>query len=84
MDRLTEVWNRLRGLFRRGRIEQELEEEMSFHIEMKTREHVEAGLSEEQARRAARRAFGNRTLAREDSRGAWRFVLLETTLQDVR
>ncbi len=84
MDKLTEVWNRLRGLARRRQIERELEEEMSFHIEMKTRELVEAGMSEEQARRAARRVFGNRALLEEDSRGAWRFVLLETTLQDVR
>ena len=84
MDRLTQIWNRLSSLFRRAEIDRELEEEMAFHVEMKTREHVQAGMSEVEARRAAQRAFGNRTLAEEDSRGAWRFVLLETTLQDVR
>ena len=60
MDRLTELWNRLLGLFRRGEIDRDLEEEMRFHVEMQAREHVEAGMSEAEARRAAHQAFGNR------------------------
>jgi hypothetical protein len=34
MDSLTELRNRLRGLFRRGEIDRDLEEEMRFHVEM--------------------------------------------------
>jgi predicted permease len=71
-------------MLRRGRIDRELEEELAFHLEMKARDEVARGMSEKEARWAARRAFGNAVLAREDSRGAWRFHLVETTLQDVR
>jgi predicted permease len=41
-------------------------------------------MSEAEAHRAAHRTFGNRTLAREDSRQIWSFALLETLLQDLR
>jgi predicted permease len=84
MDRMTELWNRLRGLVRRGEIDRDLEEEMRFHVEMKERENREAGMSRAEARRAAGQAFGNRALAKEDSRLIWSFTLLETLLQDVR
>jgi len=84
MDRLTELWNRLRGLFRRSEIDRDLEDEMRFHVEMQARENVAAGMSEPEALRAAHQAFGNRVLAREDSRHIWSFALLETLLQDIR
>jgi len=61
-----------------------MDEEIERHLELRIRENLMAGMSEEQARWAARRAFGNPVLTREDSRGAWRLLLLETTLQDVR
>jgi predicted permease len=84
MVTLRELGNRLRGLFRRKQIDRDLEEEMRLHIEMRAQENVEAGMSEAEARRAAHRVFGNRVLAREDSRHIWSFALLETFLQDLR
>ncbi len=81
---LGELGRRLGATLRRDRIDRELDEEIEYHIQMTTRENVAAGMSEEEARRAARRAFGNAAVVKEDSRGAWRFLLLETTLQDAR
>jgi predicted permease len=79
-----ELWNRLRALFLRERIDRDLEEEMRFHLEMRARENAEAGMSETEATRAAQRAFGNRLLAREDSRQVWSLGLIETFVQDLR
>lgn len=61
-----------------------MDEEMRFHLEMKTREYVAAGLSPEEARAAAMRSFGNVPLLREDSREIWGWRWLENLLQDLR
>jgi ABC-type lipoprotein release transport system permease subunit len=37
-------------LFQRGRFDRELDEEMQFHLAMKTRENLEAGMSPEESR----------------------------------
>jgi predicted permease len=84
MLRFNEIWNRSRGLFRRDEIDRELDEEMRFHVEMRRRENVAAGMSERAALRAAHQAFGSRTVAKEDSRQVWSFALLETLLLDLR
>ena len=76
--------NRLRALFRREELESNLDEELQFHVEMKTRENVEAGMSPEQARAAALQRFGNVVRAKEETRTAWSFPRLETVAQDVR
>ena len=47
MNAMTGLWNRIRGLFRRGEIDRTLEEEMRFHLEMKVRANIEAGMPEE-------------------------------------
>jgi predicted permease len=75
---------RLLFLLRRDRFDRELDEEMRFHIEMKTRENLEAGASSEEARYAAQRTFGNLTLLREVSRDMWGFISLESLVRDVR
>ncbi|MEW5983992.1 MAG: ABC transporter permease [Acidobacteriota bacterium] len=81
---LLSIVSRLKALARGRRIARDLDEEMAFHLEMKTREHVGRGFSEAAARQAARRAFGNVALAAEDSRAAWRYALLDSVVQDVR
>jgi putative ABC transport system permease protein len=68
----------------RRRAEQEAEEEIQTHLELETREKIEAGLSPEESRYAARRAFGSIALAKEDSRAVWGFGTLETLWQDLR
>src|SRR5215813_9540771 len=74
-----ELLARLRALFRRGRIERELDDELGFHIDMRARDLIAAGWSPEAARREARRRFGDLAEIKErsrDERGAgWMDVL---------
>ncbi|HEV2860568.1 MAG TPA: ABC transporter permease [Pyrinomonadaceae bacterium] len=81
---LTQLWRRCLHYLRRERFDRELEEEMRLHLEMKAEEYEAAGMTADEARRAARRGFGNQTRLRELSREAWGFVMMETLLQDVR
>jgi putative ABC transport system permease protein len=75
---------RLRTLIKREELENGLDEELKFHVEMKTRENVEAGMSPEEARSAALRQFGNVMRTRESTRAAWTLPRLESILQDIR
>ncbi|WP_213805891.1 ADOP family duplicated permease [Granulicella sp. dw_53] len=62
----------------------QLLQEFETHIEVETRENLEAGMSPEEAKRAARKKFGNVLLAAEESREIWGRLWLERMLQDVR
>jgi hypothetical protein len=75
---------RLDFLRRRKRFESDLEEEMRFHLDMKSREGIEAGLPEEDARCRALRQFGNTLNLRERSRDVWIISAVETLSQDLR
>jgi predicted permease len=80
-------WYELKYLirkFNRRRAEHELEEEIHTHLEMEAQEKIDAGLSPEEARYAARRAFGSVALAKEDSRAMWGLVTLEIFWMDLR
>ena len=48
---------RLRSLFRRQRVEQDLDEELQYHLEQKIEEYIAQGLTPEQSRHAALRAM---------------------------
>ena len=74
---------RLRSLFRRDQVEQDLNEELQSHLEKKTQEFVNAGLSPEEARRKARREFGGVELVKENCRDARRVSYIQDLLQDV-
>jgi len=75
---------RLWFLFRRRRLDGELSEEMRWHLERRVEALVAGGMDEATARDAARRAFGNVTHLREESREYWGFVWLELLTQDIR
>src|SRR5436189_2659911 len=66
------------------RKEDDLRQELQFHLEEETQERRADGLSEDQARWAAHRDLGNMTLLREDTRTLWIWTLLEQLAQDVR
>jgi predicted permease len=75
---------RLWFMLRRDRLDAELKREMDWHLEQRTRELVDAGMDERSARQAARRAFGNPTRLREESRQIWSLVTLDLIAHDVR
>src|SRR5215813_707822 len=78
------IYSRLYGLLRKNRIEQEMDDEMRFHLLMRTRENIERGMRPEEAEREARRRFGNvgriKDLACDIKGGGF----METLLQDLR
>lgn len=61
---------RIRSLFRPGRAEQELNEELQFHVERLTEEHLAQGMPPAEARRAALRAMGGVEQFKEECRDA--------------
>ena len=64
--------NPLRWLFRRRRIERDLDTEIRSHFEMAIAERIAAGEDPESARLAAINEFGNALQAKEDAREVWR------------
>src|SRR5262245_12608343 len=68
--------------FRSGNDRRDVGDELRFHLDMRTQEFIDAGLSPEEARRAAARAFGDVTsidaeLRVERARRTRRFRLQE-------
>jgi len=49
---------RMCSLFRRGKLEHDLDDELRFHLQMKIEENIASGMSPDEARYAALRAFG--------------------------
>jgi predicted permease len=71
-------WWRIRGRAA------DLERELRSDLELEEEEQRENGLSPEESRYAARRAFGNATLIREQTHEAWGWAPLERLGQDFR
>jgi predicted permease len=65
-------------------VDAEIEAELRSHIEMAVEEAMRAGLSESEARRAARLRFGNPVTLRERTMGADAALTLEAIGRDVR
>ena len=81
---LNDLRYRLRTLFRRKRMEVELDEELRFHVEHEAEKYRAEGMSEEVALRRARMAFGGHEQMKEDVREARGTSLIENTMQDAR
>src|ERR1035437_1384381 len=81
---MTELWRRLRTLFRRDRFDRDLAEEMQSHVEMQAQENRANGMDSAEARNAARRKFGNVTALKETSREAWGWRALDELARDLR
>ena len=62
----------LRSLVRRRATDDELDEEIRYHLERDVERRMAGGESETEARRAARRDFGNVTALTEEARSASR------------
>ena len=75
---------RLRSLFKRGRVEQELSDELRFHLKKLTEELVAKGMTPEEARYAALRELGGVEQIKEECRDMRRVSWIENFLQDVR
>jgi predicted permease len=81
---LIKLMTRLRALLRRSEMERELDEELRYHIERQTEQNIRMGMSLEEARDAARKAFGGVEQAKERSRDARGVRLIEDLWRDLR
>lgn len=70
--------------FFRDRRYDDLSVSIQEHIDERTDELMEEGMSHDAAERAARRDFGNVTLLRERSREVWQWRRLESLLMDLK
>jgi predicted permease len=80
----TKLRLRLRSLLQRGRVEEELDEELRFHVDRLTEEYVAGGLTAEEARYAALREMGGLDQRKEECRDARGLAVFDDLHQDVR
>jgi predicted permease len=76
------MWTR--ALFAKRSAEQELDDEMRFHLEMEAEKHVRAGMAEGEARRRAALAFGGMDRHKETMRDGWGARGLERLATELR
>lgn len=81
---LSDLYIRLRSLFRRTKVEQELDEELRFHQERQVERYVRAGMSREEALRRVRLDFGGLDQVKGECREARGVSFLESLVQDLR
>jgi len=84
MPTIRDVAMRALGLVRRGSMERRLDAEMRFHVDMLTEQHIRAGRSPSDARRAALAAFGGLERFKDDARDEYRSRLVDELGQDIR
>ena len=78
------LYRRLRALFRKDELNQQLSDELAFHVAKQTEQNLAAGMSAEEARYAALRKFGGVEQVKEDCRDSWGVRFVDTLLQDIR
>ncbi len=76
--------SRFRSLFRRGRVERELDAELEFHLQQQIEEHLARGMGRAEARLSALRSLGGVTLIREQCRDSLGVTWLDDFRRDVR
>src|SRR5215475_15266268 len=75
---------RLRSLFRRSQVEQELDEELRYHIDRQIEESIAKGMAPEEARYAALRAMDGVERRKEECRDMRGVNFVENLAQDLR
>ncbi|MGH9221118.1 MAG: ABC transporter permease [Vicinamibacterales bacterium] len=81
---LRDLQLRARALFRPHCVEQELNDELAFHIERETHKLIEAGMPPAAARLRAQARFGSTALAADQCRDERGTAIIENTIRDVQ
>jgi predicted permease len=81
---LRDVQLRVRALFRPNRVEQELNEELAFHVERETVKLIDAGMSPAEARVRAQARFGSTALAADQCRDERGTAAIDNTIRDIQ
>jgi putative ABC transport system permease protein len=80
----TDLFFRLRSLFRAKTVDAELNDELSFHLERQLQKYVDSGLTRDEAQRRVRIEFGGLHQVQEECREARGTYFVETLFRDVR
>jgi putative ABC transport system permease protein len=83
-NRLSRSLRRLLALLTFGVRDRDMDREMAFHLESMTREHLRAGMSEEEAEREALRRFGNVRRMKERGHDVRSNQFVQDIARDVR
>ncbi len=78
------MWDRLRNIVRGRSHSKELDDELSFHLEMRREDNLKAGMRPDEAEQDAMLRFGNLTLQKERTRDASIMTWLDGLAQDAR
>ena len=81
---VMKLFRRLRLFFRKEELNQQLSDEMSFHLEKQIEQNLAAGMTPSEARYAALRTFGSVEQFKEKCRDTWGVRFMDTLLQDIR
>ena len=81
---MARAWLWLRSVLFRGRLDRDMDEEMSAHLRRATERFEASGLSSDAARTAAHREFGNVAAIKEEARDARGGRGLESIVADLR
>ena len=84
MFRLQSVVGGLRALFRKKQVERDMDEELRSYLDSAAKDKMRAGMSQEEALRAARVEMGSVEAVKDEIRSAGWESALETLWQDVR
>src|SRR5262245_2411828 len=76
--------HRLRGLFLKRKLDQELEDEIRAHLEMQIEDNLRQGMSPDEARYQALRKFGGVEQVKESYRDRRGLAVVDSTLRDLR
>ncbi|HET7215073.1 MAG TPA: ABC transporter permease [Terriglobia bacterium] len=74
----------LHALLREDRAEQEMDDEIRFHIDKQIEQNIAEGMSIDEAHFAALRAFGNVGAIEEECRDSWHVRFMNELFQDFR
>ncbi len=84
MNWLGEIGRRVAMLVRRKQFDDQMDDEIRLHLELREKEHTANGFTAEEAHMTARKNFGNALATREVSHEAWGWAWFEHLLQDLR
>ncbi len=81
---LDDLRYRTRALLQHKEIEEELDEELRFHFDRQVEKFRRSGMTEQEAKRQARLAFGGQEQVKEDCRDARGTGFIELTIDDAK
>src|SRR5215831_8739195 len=84
MKSFWRLLSRLSGVFTGNRHDADLADELEMHVEMQTEDNIRAGMSPDEARRAARMKFGGMEAVKESYRDQRGLPFIESVIADLR